>query len=276
MPCCILNRSTATTDFDKEGRKLQKLHPEGTSSLDSIWQHPSTGANLFVGNLVAAVSEKVLQSENIRRIVTCTQEVTQDSIRVYKELGVERFHYPITRFTERPYKRCPESTARFFAPLLGWVSKSLESGHSVLIHCLAGAHRAGTAGIACLMHLQGLSAKDAIIQAQLHRDCIDPYINDCGFDKLLLKLQRSLRLGLVPPAIDEAERLGFAAAFEYIFSCQNMFIRCLCCKRPRLEPREAPLETVKVTPASQGTKSLETCEGANGEVRILGKQPTLT
>ena len=38
-------------------------------------------------------------------------------------------------------------------PLFDFVDSKLGAGESVLIHCLAGAHRAGTAGTACLMHL---------------------------------------------------------------------------------------------------------------------------
>ena len=42
------------------------------------------------------------------------------------------------------------------------------------IHCLAGAHRAGSAGVACLMHLEGLGLAAAIAKAQAARPLIDP------------------------------------------------------------------------------------------------------
>ena len=51
----------------------------------------------------------------------------------------------------------PDDVLAFFAPLFGFVDEEL-GGAGVLIHCLAGAHRAGTAGTACLMHLCGLRA----------------------------------------------------------------------------------------------------------------------
>ena len=41
----------------------------------------------------------------------------------------------------------------FLKPALEFITDVINSGDSVLVHCLAGAHRAGTAGIICLMHL---------------------------------------------------------------------------------------------------------------------------
>ena len=45
----------------------------------------------------------------------------------------------------------------YFKVLFDFVEVELGAGKSVLIHCLAGAHRAGTAGTACLMHFCGLN-----------------------------------------------------------------------------------------------------------------------
>jgi len=44
----------------------------------------------------------------------------------------------------------------------------------VIIHCLAGAHRAGTAGVACLMHLADLDRATATTIAQTARPAINP------------------------------------------------------------------------------------------------------
>ena len=44
----------------------------------------------------------------------------------------------------------------------------------MLIHCLAGAHRAGTAGVASLMHLCGFDARTATRIAQTARPAINP------------------------------------------------------------------------------------------------------
>jgi len=42
------------------------------------------------------------------------------------------------------------------------------------VHCLAGAHRAGTTGVACLIHYAGLDVPTAIMAAKRLRPIIDP------------------------------------------------------------------------------------------------------
>lgn len=44
------------------------------------------------------------------------------------------------------------SAINYFKPLFDFIDEAIKNGDNVLIHCLAGAHRAGTVGIACLMH----------------------------------------------------------------------------------------------------------------------------
>jgi protein-tyrosine phosphatase len=46
----------------------------------------------------------------------------------------------------------------FIQQLFDFVEGALAAGSSVLIHCLAGAHRAGTTGCLMLMHKTGLGA----------------------------------------------------------------------------------------------------------------------
>ena len=45
---------------------------------------------------------------------------------------------------------------------------------NVLVHCLAGAHRAGTAGVIGLMHLARLPRGRALEAARLARPCVEP------------------------------------------------------------------------------------------------------
>ena len=47
---------------------------------------------------------------------------------------------------------------RYFAPLFAFVEKALRAGKNVMVHCLAGAHRAGTSGVALAMYYLRLSA----------------------------------------------------------------------------------------------------------------------
>jgi len=44
-----------------------------------------------------------------------------------------------------------EGVLRFFNPIFSFVEQQTELGNSILIHCLAGAHRAGTTGVSWLM-----------------------------------------------------------------------------------------------------------------------------
>jgi len=53
----------------------------------------------------------------------------------------------------------PESILDFLKPFFDFVDAAVESGQSVLVHCVAGAHRAGTAGCLLLMHYHQLAAK---------------------------------------------------------------------------------------------------------------------
>ena len=97
----------------------------------------------------------------------------------------------------------PAQTQAYFEPLFRFVEEELAAGNNVLIHCLAGAHRAGTAGVACLMHLCDLETSEAIAIAQTARPAIDP-IGD--FPKLLAALDHARCLG------KKAGRVAAAAA----------------------------------------------------------------
>lgn len=59
----------------------------------------------------------------------------------------------------------------------------------MLVHCLAGAHRAGTAGVSCLMHLLKIRAPEATRMAKTLRPAINP-IGD--FPALLDLLEKGM------------------------------------------------------------------------------------
>ena len=82
------------------------------------------------------------------------------------------------------------SSAAFVDPLFAFIDSALSKGNSVLVHCLAGAHRAGTTGCLCLMHYAGesqshcfagfgltrpdMDASTAVAAAKKLRPVIDP------------------------------------------------------------------------------------------------------
>jgi len=62
----------------------------------------------------------------------------------------------------------------FTKHLFDYIDETVLRGESVLVHCLAGAHRAGTTGCACLVHYAGLEADAATQVAQYCRPIIEP------------------------------------------------------------------------------------------------------
>eukprot|EP00298_Acanthocystis_sp_HF-20_P010387 c18829_g1_i1.p1 GENE.c18829_g1_i1~~c18829_g1_i1.p1 ORF type:complete len:106 (-),score=48.71 c18829_g1_i1:27-344(-) len=62
-----------------------------------------------------------------------------------------------------------------FQTLFQFIEKATSEGKSVLIHCLAGAHRAGTSGVAFLMHIANLDYQTALNLAQICRPVISPW-----------------------------------------------------------------------------------------------------
>ena len=89
-----------------------------------------------------------------------------------------------------PIKDSTEGVLKFFQPTFQWIDRALENGHNVLIHCLAGAHRAGTTAIAYLMHRAKLDVRSAIISAKLCRPIISPI---GSFPNLLIRLDMALK-----------------------------------------------------------------------------------
>ena len=63
---------------------------------------------------------------------------------------------------------------KYFHPMFEYVQKVVNEGKNVLIHCIAGAHRAGTTGVSWLMFSEGLNATNATRKAKQIRPVIDP------------------------------------------------------------------------------------------------------
>ena len=83
------------------------------------------------------------------------------------------FTFDITfwrRYTGDSEKKIPY----FIGQMLEFVESALSRGESVLVHCLMGAHRAGTTGTICVMHFMGMSYREAIKEAKSKRSLINP------------------------------------------------------------------------------------------------------
>ena len=144
-------------DFDQAAHELfARLGLSGNdidrrsnyNPLDPIWKHPRTGAMIYIGNSQAAQSADMLRGHNISRVVNCTDNMPNflEGRDVVKYLRFDVSNWG--RYVDHTDK----SVRKFTSPLFSFVTEGLENGECVMVHCLAGAHRAGTTGCACLMH----------------------------------------------------------------------------------------------------------------------------
>ena len=99
--------------------------------------------------------------------------------------GCDSAYSPCADPTHTKLIESGEGTRQLFAPVFKWVDAATSNGHNVLIHCLAGAHRAGTTAIAFLMHTHGIDVWQATRLAKKLRPCIDPL---GPFAELLIRL----------------------------------------------------------------------------------------
>eukprot|EP00667_Euglena_gracilis_P017360 EG_transcript_18287 len=170
-------------DFDAEARKLfasLNLPASGSarpgcsrySNLDPIWGHPGTGAKVFVGNYVAASKLEILHEHHITHIVNLQNT---DAVNYHeKDPAFTYLRFPIAFWARAPKMDTNAGVLSFLQPVLSFIQRALEDGRNVLLHCLAGAHRAGTMGVIVLMHFAGLRLPDALAAAKKCRPVINP------------------------------------------------------------------------------------------------------
>merc|ERR1712032_1724296 len=90
-------------DYDEEARKLFKLlnlDPTGAASeesrrvssynnLDAVYQHPTSGGKVFIGNATASQSLSILRDNGITHVVNCTTDMPN----VFKDKDVGITYY---------------------------------------------------------------------------------------------------------------------------------------------------------------------------------------
>jgi hypothetical protein len=160
-------------DFDEEARLIfaqLNLPADGTGRASGydpcncIWRNPTSGAGVFVGNASIASDKAGLLEHGITHIVNCQDPSSENFLRKDKQFKYFRFHVtaPLhSRLTCSVYllsapdpaqianhwREKPTKTAKgvvaFFAEVFQWITQATASSNGVLIHCLAGAHRAG-------------------------------------------------------------------------------------------------------------------------------------
>ena len=126
-----------------------------------------------------------LQALGITSVVNCTT-----NIECFHKGTLDYFTFDIAWRWRQQAGKSVQELINFIKPVLEFINNAINRGESVLVHCLAGAHRAGTTGIICLMHFEGLLSKEAVVLAKSRRPIIEP-IGD--FRDLLYKCDQLTR-----------------------------------------------------------------------------------
>ena len=179
------------TNYDEEARKLFRelnLQPPGAgrsrySNLDAIWKHPQTEASVYVGNAQAASDLRTLRERKICAIVNCQDATAKNYFE--DDTSMHYYRFVVSKLaiqTSRGSRSWKADDLPPIRPLEGgfqavfdFVQLHLEQGNSVLIHCLAGAHRAGTTGTAWLMYKTQKGVEESLALAKACRPIISPF-----------------------------------------------------------------------------------------------------
>jgi len=208
-----LAMSRKELDFDDEARKLfasLNLDPSVSrpgiyNPMDPIWCDPATGGIIYVGNQSAAQNKSMLNKAGVTHVVNCT-----DNMPMYHERDPSRPKINYLRFPASFWMQHQNNIPAFIQPLFDFVDAALAKGENVLVHCLAGAHRAGTTGCLLLMYKANMAHQEAIRSAKKLRPVIDPI---GGLPELLKRyeaLRPAKQQAVAPPHRANAPQ-GFGA-----------------------------------------------------------------
>ncbi len=155
-------------------------------NINVIYVHPTTGGKVLCGNQSAASNLDELREHGITHIVNCTNGYGE--IPNYHEGKLHYYRFPISDFTQH-VKMNDDGTSlhKFVDPLFSFVDSAINNGKNVMVHCLAGAHRAGTTSCAVLIHYEKMDVNTAIATAKSRRPIIDPI---CNFPVFLKRLHQ--------------------------------------------------------------------------------------
>lgn len=150
------------------------------------------GGTFFIGNIRAAASLETLRANNITHIINA-QDLDSENFHERKgEAGGEftYLRFPIAHWWRAPEMQTHAGVRAFYAPLFNFAESALRRGENVMVHCLAGAHRAGTSGISLVMYFMNLSAPQAVGYVRERRPIVDPI---GSFPDLLRRLEKAMR-----------------------------------------------------------------------------------
>lgn len=172
-------------------------------NLDIIYHHPQGNGRVFVGNDRAASNLAILQKNKITHIVNCTRPARAGTLANHHQNNAryKYYEFPVACWNEyvleddrgmviREDNKKMLQLMKFLKPMFMFIKRAVLQGNNVLIHCLAGAHRAGTTGILTLMYFMKLSAEDAQKLAIKIRPIINPISDFPDLLELYEKCQR--------------------------------------------------------------------------------------
>ena len=151
--------------WDREGRRTRdpRGRPQGT--VDRILQLGQT--SVYQGGRDIPGDEDWLLAQNIKLVVNCTSNLAMPAW-VGAPSTPSWVRFPGTGAITRPDSSVG-SLSSFWASLWREVDQAKEAGGSILIHCNAGAHRAGLVGSSIAMRELGLKPKDAVAHVRKRR-----------------------------------------------------------------------------------------------------------
>jgi len=198
-------------EFDIEGIQLlsklnlknTKQSPYSHSCMNCVYQlrcnnndngESSSGGDSFgrvyIGNMEAAKDINLLRKHNITSVVCCISKEGYNS-EFWHESELSYYRFPVSRWYSIITGRNTYSfqsvrneiqadisqgkAKNFFKPLFHWIDAAVSRGEGVLIHCLAGAHRAGTTGVAYVMHVSGSRFGESLAAVKKIRPIVAPY-----------------------------------------------------------------------------------------------------
>mmetsp|Transcript_27799 Transcript_27799/g.70223 ORF Transcript_27799/g.70223 Transcript_27799/m.70223 type:complete len:242 (-) Transcript_27799:593-1318(-) len=182
-----------SVDYHKAGVDLLRhAGPRRYNELDAVYEHPTSKGKVYIGNLVSAQNKGILDRHSIKRIVNC-QDTTTENFHE-GQAGYQYYRFPISHWWREKNMDSPENVLRFFLEPFKWIDAQIEQGHSVLIHCLAGAHRAGSTGVAYCMYANKSGFDETLAIVKSIRPIVDPF---GPLEELLRRLEAGLKKGAV-------------------------------------------------------------------------------
>lgn len=134
--------------------------------------------NLYVGDIASAYNRSELKQLGITHVLTAIA-------------GVGPIFPNDFTYKNIPIRDVPgESISVYFNQSIDYISKAINGGGKVFVHCVCGVSRSATLVAAYLMKEYGMSCDQAVKHLQRRRSCVEP---NSGFKKQLADFQNAIQ-----------------------------------------------------------------------------------